>query len=439
MQTIMPVRPETSLTKLILTGCLAVFVLVGILGGWSATTLISGAVVANGQVEVAGKPKTVQTLDGGVLEELPVRNGDYVEKGQLLARFDATLLQINLDIARSRLASALSLRARLEAERVGDVDIIFDYNDLPKSISDMNLAMPKAEAGQVAIFQVRMAMRSGSLDRMHGYLAELDSQSLGVRGQIKALEQQISLLDQDLVNITELVAKGLARHDRLTDAMRRHAVLQGELAGRRSELASLNNRRLEVALDASQDEKSFQEQIVTDLRALTSEIEELALSIVTRQAQLDRIEVRAPESGVVHEMQMTTVGGIIAPGGTLLDIVPQDAGFEFEVRVPAQSINKVHYNQSAQIVFGAFDQRNTPKLGGWVRSISPEAIRDIQTGQLYYRVALEIPQDQIDRLPTTAKLIPGMPLEAFLRTTERTVLSYLTEPLTAHLRHGFRE
>jgi HlyD family secretion protein len=439
MQTDLLIRPETSLTKLILTGCVAVFALVGILGGWAATTLISGAVVANGQVEVAGKPKTVQTLDGGILAELPVRDGDYVEKGQVLARFDATLLEINLDIARSRLASALSLRARLEAERIGAADVTFNYDDLPKSVSDMNLAMSRAEAGQVAIFQVRMAMRSGSLDKMQGYLTELDSQSLGVQGQIKALVQQLSFLDRDLVNITALVAKGLARHDRLTDAMRRHAVLQGELAGRRSELASLNNRRIEVAIDASQDEKSFQEKIVTDLRALASEIEELTLSIITRQAQLARVEIRAPESGVIHEMQMTTLGGIIAPGGTLLDIIPQDAGFEFEVRVPPHSISKVKYNQPAQIVLGAFDQRKTPKLGGWVRSISPEAIRDLQTGQLYYRVALNIPQEQIDRLPEAAQLIPGMPLEAFLKTTERTVLSYLTEPLTAHLRHGFRE
>lgn len=439
MQATQLMRPETSLNKLMLAGCLAIVALVGVFGGWAALTPIHGAVVAQGQVDVAGKPKKVQTLDGGILAELFVRNGDYVAQDQLLARLDSTLLKVNLDIARSRLASALPRRARLEAENNGAKSILFNYDDLPIGIKEMNLDTFKAEAGQTEIFQIRMDMRDGNKARMNAYLMELDAQSAGVQGQITALEQQLSFLEHDLVDIRGLVGKGLVRHDRLTNAMVRQSALQGELAGRRSELARLNIRRLEVARDASQDEKSFHENIATDLRNLISEVEELVLSIVARQAQLDRVEIRATASGVVHEMQVTTLGGIVAPGGTLMDIVPQDAGFEFEVRVPPQYISKVALNQPAQIVFSAFDRRTTPKLGGWVSSISPEAIRDMQTGQLYYRVALDVPQEQIDRLPDTAQLIPGMPLEAFLKTRERTVLSYLTDPLATYLRRGFKE
>ncbi|EEB82644.1 HlyD family secretion protein [Roseobacter sp. GAI101] len=179
--------------------------------------------------------------------------------------------------------------------------------------------------------------------------------------------------------------------------------------------------------------------MVTDLRDVTLEIEELALSIVTRQAQLERTDIRAPSDGVVHELQVTTLGGVIAPGGTLLDIVPQNAGYEFEVRVPPQSIDRVRPNQRAQVVFSAFDQQTTPKLVGHVRAISPEAVDDRQSGQSFYRVSLEVPQKELSRLPETAHLLPGMPVEAFLETQERTVLSYLTEPITTHLRRGFRE
>lgn len=435
----LPMHPKTGLSRLFIAGALGIFALVGVLGGWAVMTTISGAVVASGTVDVAGKPKTVQSLDGGVLAEIAVSNGDTVRKGEILARLDPTLLQINLDIAHNRLVAALALRARLEAEHTSASEVMFDYADMPDTIRALSLDTARAEAGQRIIFAARAEMLHGGRDRLAGALEDINTQTDGVTGQIAASEKQLEYLETDLTNVRALLAKGLARQDRLTELQRMQAGIFGELAGRRADLARLNNSRREVELTTLQDERSFREQVVTDLRATTTEIEELVLQIVTHRAQLDRVDIRAPTDGIVHELQVTTLGGVIAPGGTLLDIIPQDSGFDFEVRVDPRSINQVRENQTAKIVLSAFDPQTTPQLEGRVHAISPEAVKDQQTGQPFYRVSVDVSRDQLARLPQSAALIPGMPVEAYLQTEDRSVMSYLVAPMRDHLRRAFRE
>jgi HlyD family secretion protein len=420
-------------------GAVGVFALFGVLGLWAMFTIISGAVMAMGQVSVSDKPKTVQTLDGGVLAEIAVRNGDVVRKGEVLARLDPTLLQINLDIAQNRLTAALALYARLEAEQNGAPAVVFEYSKLPASIATLGLDTGHAETGQRNIFAARAQMLQGGQDRLVSALKDLDNQVTGITGQIEALEAQLALLDKDVSNVRNLLAKGLARQDRLTDLQRMQASLMGDLAARRADLARLGNSRREVELTTLQEERRFHEEVVTDLREVTTEIEELVLQIVTHRAQLERVDIRAPADGIVHELQVTTLGGVMAPGGTLLDIVPQDTGFDFELRVDPRSINQVKEEQVAQVVLSAFDPQTTPQLEGRVRAISPEVVEDRQTGQSFYRVSVDVPLEQLARLPETAVLIPGMPVEAYLQTSDRTVLSYLTAPLRDHLRRAFRE
>jgi HlyD family secretion protein len=431
--------PETRLAPLCVAGFTAAFVLVGILGGWAATVTIGGAVIASGHVQVAGKPKTVQTLDGGVLSEILVRDGDFVSKGQVLARLDPTQLEISLDLARARLAAALSLRERLEAERTHEGQLDFDYSDMKVSVHDFEADIRKAEGSQRDIFHARLSMRLGARKQLRGRLADLDSQSQGVVGQINALEQQLLFLRQDAASISALLDKGLSRHDRLTDVLRKLAALQGNLAQRQSELAGLVNKRREITEIAEQEELSSHEHVVTELRDLYGEIEELTFGIVMLQTQLQQIALRAPASGIIHEVQMTTIGGVISPGQTLLQVIPQDSGFAFEVRVPPRDINKVRMEQPAQIVLTALDPQITPKLAGRVGAVSPQTVDDPLTGKPFYRVALNVSQKELARLPQSQKLVSGMPLEVFLQTGEKTVLSYLTEPLRAQLSYGFRE
>jgi len=431
-----PPEPKTGLWRITGAAMAAMFCLFALLGGWAATTQISGAVIATGQIDVAGKPKVIQTVDGGVLAELPVKNGDIVKAGQVLARFDATILQIDLRMARARLAEAAGLRARLEAERDESPAPRFGAIDLPAKIGALD--MTQAQAGQAAIFEARAQMRAGMRARMASDLADVETQATGLNGQISALEQQLAILTTELRSLTRLVEKGLAPQVRLSQLQSTRAGLRGDLAARRADLARLIHQRWTLKLESLQADRRFQEQVALQLREVTAEVQELTLSILTRQAQLDRIALRAPVDGMVHELRATTVGAVVGAGATLMDIVPQQSKFEFEVQVDPRSINLVRYDQPATLVLTAFDPHTTPQLTGSVYSISPQVVVDPRNGDSFYRVILDIPRTELDRLPASVRLVPGMPIEAFLKTKDRTVLSYLAEPISSQLRRGFR-
>lgn len=429
-------KPETSLRGLITVAVVSMILLIGVLGGWAATTEISGAVIAHGRVEVAGKPKVVQSLDGGVVSELSVRNGDTVQAGQIIARLDPTFLQINLELARTRLVDVSSRQARLEAESTNAKEISFDFQSLPFEVAQARKI--KAMAGQQEIFSTRAKIRTSLRERMESNVKAIETQTKGYTEQIEALEKQIAYLDEDLQSAVALVAKGLSRQTQLTQIRRQRAALSGELAGRQAELANLKHRKWEFSLELLQNEQRFQEQVATERHEVTAEFHELKMAIIARQAQLERVNIRAPVDGIVHELQVTTIGGIVAAGGTLMNVIPQQSGFEFEARVSPQSISLVHENQKAQITLNTLTRQNALPLSGKVSAISPEAITDRVTGEVFYRVALEISPEELASLPKTTKLIAGMPLEAFLHTEQRTVLSYLIAPLGTQLRRSFR-
>ena len=429
-------KPETSLRGLITVAVVSMILLIGVLGGWAATTELSGAVIAHGRVEVAGKPKVVQSLDGGVVSELSVRNGDTVQAGQIIARLDPTFLQINLEMARTRLVDVSSRQARLKAESTNAKEISFDFQSLPFEVAQARKI--KAMAGQQEIFSTRAKIRTSLRERMESNVKAIESQTKGYTEQIEALEKQIAYLDEDLQSAVALVAKGLSRQTQLTQIRRQRAALSGELAGRQAELANLKHRKWEFSLELLQNEQRFQEQVATERHEVTAEFHELKMAIIARQAQLERVNIRAPVDGIVHELQVTTIGGIVAAGGTLMNVIPQQSGFEFEARVSPQSISLVHENQKAQITLSTLTRQNALPLSGKVSAISPEAITDRVTGEVFYRVALEISPEELASLPKTTKLIAGMPLEAFLHTEQRTVLSYLIAPLGTQLRRSFR-
>jgi HlyD family secretion protein len=427
-------RLNTDLRRPGLFGGLAFLVLVFVLGGWATMTRINGAVVAGGQVEVHGQPRQVQSLDGGIVESIHVQNGDVVTEGQILMRLDPTLLAVNLDIARSRLAAALTLRARLEAEQTRQESLVFTYPPLPFAMPDVSTD----EAGQREIFAARAAVLQGQRDQLAEAQLQFDAQSQGIAGQIAATRAQMDYLTHDIENQQTLVDQGLARQSQLNDLQRGLSDLTGQLAGLEAEQARLATARRESILTTLQAERAFMESVVTDLREATTKTEELILDIVTRSAQLDRIEIRAPADGIVHEMEISTVGGVVAPGSTILQIVPLSEGLEFELRIDPRAIDQVHPGQRAEIIIASFDPQSTPRLAAEVSTISAGAVADPRTGQSFYRVGLTIAPAELARLGD-AVLMPGMPVEAFLETGDRSVLAYLLQPVTNHLRHAFRE
>ena len=434
MTTLAAPMPDLGLRRVGVMGTIATLVLCLVLGGWAATFTISGAVMAGGQAVVHGKPRLVQSLEGGTVRDIMVRTGDTVAAGEVLVRLDPTVVQTNLDIARTRIAAALALRARLQAEQDGRSLLSFDYPALPFARPDT----AAHEASQREIFAARAAVLQGGRDQLAETLRQYDSQTDGVLGQIKAIEDQLGLLDRDIATKRDLAGRGLARQDDLSDLQRAHAALTGQLAAQQAELARLSNARRDSTLATQQAERTFIEDVVTQLRETSDQIDELTLDIVTRTAQLAQMDIRAPSAGIVHEMQVNTAGGIVAPGGTIAQIVPLDDGMDFELQVDPRAIDQVYPGQTARLVLSSFDPQVTPKLMARVTTVSPGTVADPQTGRSFYRVALSVSAQELARLPDVT-LVPGMPVEAHLETQERSVLSYLLHPILSHLDRALRE
>jgi len=408
--------------------------LFGILGLWSVFTLIGGAVIAQGQLMVQGKPQQVQSLDGGRVAAIHVANGDAVRRGQVLVQFDPRLVATSLNIARAKLADALALQARLTAEQQGSTAPDFTPPALPFAAPDLT-----AQAiGQRQIFDARVAVLAGQKNRLAEARTQVTVQLSSLEAQIAAKQDEIGLTEAEIATQQRLLDQGLARQSQLTDLRRSHAALLGALAALGGEKARLRNALRDSELESLQAERGFQEQVVTELRETSAKIEELTLEIVTRSEELARLDIRAPSDGIVHEMQVTSAGGIVAPGGTLLAVIPMDQGVEFDLSVDPRSIDQVSVGQEAEVVISSFDPRQAPRLKGRVATISPDAVTDPRTGRSFYRIVLTVSPAELDRLGALVPM-PGMPVEAYLATGTRSVLAYLMHPLTSHLTRAFRE
>jgi len=427
-------KPDLDVKRTGFTGAIGMFVLIGVLGAWASFSVIGGAVIASGQTVVQGKPKQVQSLDGGAIADIFVRDGDTIAQGDVLMRLDPTLLQINLDSARGRLASALALHARLKAEQRDADEIDFVYQDLPFDTPDTG----EHEKIQIDIFNARAAVREGQQEQLAESLLQFGNQSAGIAGQISALEDQIALLERDIGNMGSLAKQGLARQSQMSELQRAKSQVIGELARLQAEQARVNNARRDASLQTLQATRNFHEEVVTQMREVSAEINALTLEIVTWYDRLSRIDITAPVAGVVHQMQVTTQGGVIPPGGNIAQIIPTGEQIDFDVRVDPLSIDQVYVGQSARLMVSSLDPQTTPQVKGRVAAVSPDVITDPRSGQPYYNVSLELDPEAKAQF-AMLDIMPGMPMEAYLQTGDRSVLSYLVHPIASHLRRALRE
>lgn len=427
-------EPETGMSGAARAGILASLGLFILVIAWLNLTMISGAVIATGQAVVRGKPKVIQSLDGGVVSEIFVHDGDVVSAGDVLLRFDPTLLTINLNIYRNRLVEVVAREARLEAEYLGKSEVMPPR--LPDGLDPD--ALSRHFIGQTEIFSARREVLEGKKEQLEERVRQFHNQITGVEGRIAAINEQLGYLAHELESVVALQRQGLARESQALELQRNQSALFGQLAEAEADLARIRNSIRDTELEILQAERQFKEDVVVELREVTSSHEELVLQIVTIEKQLERIEVRAPVDGVVHEMQVATIGGVVAPEGTILEVVPTSEGVEFELRVDPKSVDQVFVGQRARVVFPGFDLRALPEIFGSLAVVSPTSIMDRNTGQSYFRVTLTVPAAQLALLGDI-ELLPGMPVEAFLQTGERSVMSYLTKPLTDQLRRAFRD
>jgi HlyD family secretion protein len=427
-------RLKTDLSSSGRGGILAGLALLILGVAWAALTPINGAVIASGSAVVHGQPKMIQSLDGGIVEELRVSNGDLVRAGDVLLRLDPTLLRINLDMYRKRLAETRAEIARLKAEQADADTPRFDYNT---TYID-GLALGPINRGQAEIFEARHEVMRGRETQLREKIAQFHNRISGVEGVTGAKHDQLALIEQELADVSALHAGGLIRKGRMLELQRSRARLLGEIAEYQSDLASIHNSIRDTELEILQSDRQFREQVVTDLRAAIRTGEELVLQIVTARKQLDRIAIQSPVDGIVHEMQVFNAGGVVPPGETVLQIIPVSDGVDFELRVSPGAIDQVAQGQRAKVVFSAFSTQTAPEIFGTVSGISPDSVTDPATQQSFYRVTLAIPPEELARLGDQ-DIMPGMPIEAFLQTGARTVLSYLSRPLSDQLRRAFRD
>jgi HlyD family secretion protein len=424
----------TSLTTTTRVGVIASLALLVIAVVWMKSTMISGAVIASGQAVVSGKPKMLQSLDGGVVEEIFVKDGDVVDAGKVLLKLDPTLLLINRDIYRNRLAEVTARESRLEAEYLGELEI----TRRPPPLELDEKALDRHYVGQESVFLARQDVLRGKKEQLSERIQQFENQIKGVEGQITSTTDQLVFAEKQLETLVALSKDGLARESEVLNLQREKSGLLGQLSQQQSELARIRNSVRDTELEVLQADRQFKEEVVTELREAVTAREELILQIITVEKQLERVEIIAPTAGIVHELQVFTVGGVVPPEQVIVQIIPQGDEVEFELRVDPKSIDQIYVGQKAKVSFPAFDMRTVPEIFGTLAEVPPSSVTDQRTGQSYYRVRLTVPPKDLALLGDV-ELIPGMPIEAFLETGERSVLSYLTKPLMDQLTRAFRE
>ena len=418
-------------------GLLVLAVLVGGFGFWAATTNISGAIVASGQIEVDQNRQVVQHPDGGVVEEILVDEGDTVTAGQPMIRLDPTLLRSELKIVEGQYFELVARRARLIAERENAPELVFSEELLQLAQTDEEIA--DLVDGQLNLFEARRETTAREVEQLRKRADQTRDQVQGIEAQQAALTVQLDLISQELGDQQSLLERGLAQASRVLTLQREEARLAGLVGELTAEKAQAEGRITEIDIEILKLETQRREESITTLRDLQFRERELAEQRRALRERLTRLDITAPVSGVVYGLQVFTPRSVIRAAEPVMYIVPQDRPLVIAVRVEPIHIDQLHVRQEVALRFSALDQRQTPELFGTVTQISADAFTDEASRISYYRTEIVLSEGEIDRLPPNSTLIPGMPVEAFIRTADRTPLEYLVKPFTDYFAKAFRE
>ncbi|NVO22344.1 HlyD family type I secretion periplasmic adaptor subunit [Donghicola mangrovi] len=418
-------------------GAIALAILVGGFGGWATMAELSGAVVASGRIEVDQNRQIVQHPDGGVVSEIAVDEGDLVQQGDLLIRLDPTMLQSELSIIEGQLFEVMARRGRLEAEQSQAEEIEFDALLLEQGA--MQPDVQELIDGQQNLFVARKVSVANEVEALKKRRLQTEEQLVGISAQIKAIDDQVELLNSELSSQKRLLDQGLAQAARVMSLQRESASLMGDRGELVAAQAQSEGRITEIDIEILKLDSRQREEAISQLRDIGAN--ELRLKEQRRSIleQLSRLDIRAPVSGVVYGLTIFAERAVIRPADPLLYLIPQDRPLVITAQVPTIHIDKLLLGQDVTLRFAALDQRTTPELFGKVVKISADAFEDQQTRASYYRTEIVLKDGELERLPAGTTLIPGMPVEAFIRTADRTPLAYLTKPLTDYFAKAFRE
>jgi HlyD family secretion protein len=420
----------------VIVGSVTAALLVLGFGVWSVASEIAGAVVASGQIEVSQNRQVVQHPDGGVVAEIAVKEAQPVKAGDLLIRLDGALVKSELAIVEGQLFEVMARSARLEAER----------NDAPApefsgELAELAKTRPEVAdliEGQRSLFTARRESVLKQSEQLQKRAAQIASQIEGVDAQVAALRQQLNLIEQELTDQRTLLEKGLAQSSRVLALEREASRLQGSVGELQASRAQAEGRATEVELEVLRLAAVRREEANTQLRDIGARVLELAERRRSLTEQIARLEIRAPVSGTVLGLVVSTPQSVIRPAEPLLYLIPQDRPLIITAQVQTIDVDQVFVGQKVRLMFPAFSARTTPELNGHVVTVSADVLVDERAQMAYYKAEIALDPGEIDRLEGLT-LIPGMPVETFIQTGARSPMAYLLKPFTDYFAAAFRE
>jgi HlyD family secretion protein len=425
---------QVSIQRHLTVGMAAVLVLAGGVGGWAVTTELSGAVIASGQLVVDSNVKKVQHPTGGVVGELRVKEGDRVKAGDVVVRLDETQTRANLAIVTKALDELAARQARNEAERDGARHVTFPP-ELMARTGDPDVL--RVTEGEQRLFEIRRSGREGQKAQLGEQVAQLDQQIQGTKEQEAAKAKEIEWIQEELKGVHQLWKQNLVPFGRVTTLERDAARLAGERGALSATVAQTKGRIAEIRLKILQVDEDLRTEVAKELAEIRGKKSELVERRVAAEDQLKRIDLVAPQDGKVFQRSVHTVGGVIQAGEPVMLIVPDDDALSIEARIAPQEIDQVFLGQRAVVRFPAFNQRVTPELDGEVVRIGADVTQEERRGENYYAVRIRVSDSELARLEGL-KIVAGMPVEAFIQTTPRTVMSYLVKPMQDQIAKAFK-
>lgn len=416
-------------------GLLALIIAFGVFGTWAMTARLAVAVVAPGNVSIESFKRTVEHLEGGIVREILVGNGDRVEAGDPLVLLSDTQARAELDIARSQYLINRAMEVRLLAEQ-SEAETLSFPSEL---VNSDRQRVQEVLAVQSALFVARRQSMLRTLE-------SLDEQANQMRVQIGGLESLIGInlrriqsLREEAEDFRSLFREGLGDNQRLRELERHILGYEGEVAEHRSQIASLKSQISENELQKELQRQEFQSEVGEELRTAQASIAEAEEMIISLTDQVERTTVLSPVAGTVVGLTVHTRGAVIGPGDPIMDVVPSGDGFVVEARIPTRDIDNIYAGQPANIRFSAFNQRLTSEIAGEVTHVSADSFEDEATGERYYKVRVKVTSEGESEMTEQMKLLSGMPAEVMIRTGERTFASYIAKPITDMLARAMRE
>jgi len=417
----------------VLAGVLAMVLLIGVGGGWAVMSTLASAIVGQGTVVVERNVKKVQHLDGGIVAEIAVKEGDRVKAGQVVVRLDGTQTRAELGVVQSQLIELAGRRVRMLAERDGLVTIAF-----PSDFDALGAEAHEVRKGEARLFEENLRTREAQKQQLTTRISQLEEETIGLKVQRKSKSDELALIRKELDQVADLQRRQLTSITRVYALERQLARLEGELGALISQIARTGGQMSEIRLQIIGLDQTARSEAQKELRATEARISELAERQTAARDRLSRIEIRAPQDGFVHELAAHTVGGVVTPASPIMSIVPADERLTVEVRLSPADRDQLILGQEARLRFTAFNHRQTPEGKGRLIRIGADVTQDQKTGQNYYVGSLEVdPMVKVD--DAELRLVPGMPVEVFITTGERTPLSYILKPLRDQLERALRE